>query len=90
MITVIHESTPVARKQYRCDACERIIDAVNDGRFTFAEYRKIVRAKRQGWQIQPGQKYVKQFNTDGRDVWTYRAIPEMHELCIEHDLFDDW
>lgn len=90
MITVIHESTPVARKTYHCDACDFITEALGAVPFTISDLRKIVKARRQGWQIQPGQRYVRQFNRDGSDTWTFRAIPEMHELCLERGLYPEW
>ena len=91
MVTVIHESTPTARKAYRCDACEWIENYINDGvTFTIADYRRIVKARRNGWMIQPGQRYIRQFNTDGNEAWTFRAIPEIAELCVKYELYDDW
>ena len=91
MIKTLSETMPVARKAYHCDACDWIGNYINDGvTFTIADYRQIVKAKRNQWRIQPGQRYIKQFNTDGNDVWTFRAIPEIHDLCVKYDLYDDW
>ncbi len=90
MITVIHESTPVARKTYHCNACEFVREAIGDADFTISDLRKIVKVKRQGWKIQPGQRYIKQFNRDSGETWTFRAIPEMHELCREYDLYPEY
>lgn len=90
MIKNIFESTPQARKQHTCDACQVVLDAIGARPFTISDYRLIVKAKRQGYTIQPGQRYVRQFNTDGSDKWTYRALPEMHELCRRFDLFPEW
>lgn len=91
MIKTLSERRPVARKTYPCDACYWIENYINDGvTFTIADYRTIVRAKRNGWKIQPGQQYVKQFNTNGNDTWTFRAIPEIHELCVKYELYEEW
>jgi hypothetical protein len=90
MIEVISESKPVARKKYRCDACEYVLNEVNQGTFTIAEYRLIVAAKRNGYAIVPGQQYIKQFNKDGGDTYTFRGIPAMHDLCVKYDLYPEW
>ncbi len=90
MLQLIRESNPVAKKAYNCVACEYIREFLNQGYFTISDYRKIVKAKRQGWKIQPGQRYVKQVQVDGRELITYRAIPEMDELCNLYDLWPDW
>lgn len=87
MIEIIRESKPKARKRYRCEACEFLQDELGWETFTLAECRLIVKARRNGWCIVPGRQYIRQFNTDGCDTWTFRAIPEMHELCIKHDLY---
>lgn len=87
---LIRQSEPIARKSYNCVACEYIQDFLNQGYFTIADYRQIVIAKRQGWKIQPGQKYVKQTISDGGEIITYRAIPEMDALCSKYDLFPEW
>lgn len=90
MIKVISQSTPIARKQHVCDACQFVLDAIGAVPFTISDLRKIVKAKRQDYMIQPGQQYIRQFNTDGSDTWTYRALPEMHDLCLRLDLFPEW
>lgn len=90
MADLLRESKPVARKNYHCDACEYVRESMNQGFFTFAEYRQIVKAKRQDWSIKSGQQYIKQVQVDQGDIITYRAIPEMDTLCHKYDLFPDW
>lgn len=90
MITIIRESTPVARKPYHCDACDFINEALGAVTFEISDLRKIVKARRSDWQIQPGQQYIRQFNTDGGITWTFRAIPEMHEICLKYNLYPEW
>lgn len=91
MTKVLGESTPVARKAYTCNACEWLIEALGAEAFTIAEYRLIVKARRDRWRIHPGQRYIKQFSVDmWGEAYTFRARPEMHELCLKHDLYEDW
>lgn len=88
MIEVIHESNPIARKGYQCNACEFVMDAYSDGWFTFAELREIVKARKNGFNIAKGQEYIRQFNKYSGDTWTFRAIPAIHEICIKYDMYD--
>tara|TARA_Y100000780_G_scaffold176831_1_gene162005 strand:- start:7884 stop:8156 length:273 start_codon:yes stop_codon:yes gene_type:complete len=89
MVTVISESKPTARKEHNCDACECLLaPGVNGMGYSFSELRAVVKAKRNNWKIVKGQKYVKQTNTfDGR-VFTFKAIPEIHEICVKHNLYE--
>jgi len=92
VITVIHESRPIARKAYWCNACEFIRECSDwDYRdFAMSDLRLIVKARRNGWKIQPGQRYIRQFNSDYGETWTFRAIPEMHEICRKYDLYPEY
>lgn len=89
MIQSINQSNPIARKDYYCDCCQLIRDSLPYIKFAFADLRKIVRARQDGWMIKKGNKYEYQFNTDGGDAWTFRGRLDMYELCNKYDLFDD-
>ena len=89
MITVLSESEPIARKQHNCMACEFILNCgVNGFGYTFAELRLIAKAKRNNYNVVKGQKYIRQNNICDGEIYTFKAIPEMHELCLKHDLYD--
>lgn len=90
MITVIHQSTPKARKEYNCDACEFIFGFGNirDYKFTFSEWRSIIKARDNNQKIKKGDKYIRQFNKYGNETYTFRAIPEMHAICIKYEYYD--
>lgn len=84
----LHEtSTPKARKDYHCDACDFICEVINEGYFSFAEMRLIAQAKRNGWKIKKGQIYDKTSGKWDGEFSVFRAIPEMNALCLEHDLY---
>lgn len=89
MIVTIHEVFSTARKDYHCNACEFLFNDDDMSGFTFAEYRAIVTAKWNGKKILKGQKYIRQFNTDGGHTWTFRAIPEIHKICVKYNLYDE-
>lgn len=85
---VLFDNLVKARKDYRCDAYERIMDVIEDGYFNYAELRSIVRMKRQGGLIKKGQQYRRQVNTfDG--VGTFRADPGMDAICHKYNLYEE-
>lgn len=94
MTDVIRLAHPVARKRYECNSCLFLRDVLNDRRscprFTYHELRTIVKAKRNGWCIVPGQKYIYQFARDSGETFVTRSIPEIHEICRKYDLYHEW
>lgn len=89
MIQILSESEPVARKPYDCMACEWILNGGIDGEgFTRPELRALSKARKNKWQIVKGQKYIRQNNKLGDDIYTFKAIPEIHDICLKHDLYE--
>ena len=79
-----------ARKQYDCMACDWLFNmGIRESgiKFTFSEYRSIIKAKQNNHKIQVGENYLYQFNVDGGDNWSFRAIPEIHKICLKYDLY---
>ena len=89
MITTIYEQKPIARKDYDCEASLFVRECNTVDFMTFAERRVIVKARKNGWRIKKGQRYVRQFNTYSGDTWTFRAIPEMHDICAKYDIYPE-
>lgn len=92
MISTIHQSKPKARKNYNCDACSFLF-GLNDPAeigLAFPEKRAAVKARQNKYAIQKGEKYIRQFNSDDSgNTWTFRAIPEIHEICVKHKLYEE-
>lgn len=89
MVEVIFESTPVARKSHNCMASEYILNGgINGFGYTISELRSIVKAQRNSFQIIKGQKYINQFNKCYGEVYSFKAIPAMHDLCVKYDLYE--
>ena len=81
---------PIARKDYDCDASIWIYSGDITGEYyTFSELRQIVKAKRDGWKIKKGQKYIKQTLKDGGELFTFRAREDMHKICVDNDIYRD-
>lgn len=95
MSRIISSSTPVARKNYGCDACNWIADPgfECDPSFmeilTFTEKRSIAKAHLNGWRIMKGEKHLQAtiVSCDG-DLVSWRAIPEIDAICREHALYE--
>lgn len=93
MISTIHENKVFsARKDYRCNTCKCMghMDGFTLHDLTEAEKDAIERAKENDWKIKKGEPYIRQFNTDGGDTWTFRAIPAIYQICLDHDLYGDY
>jgi hypothetical protein len=85
---IIREATPTARNDYNCDACEWLVNNGCDWTdYTYAERRLIVKARRNKWRIQKGDKYYLQVNNYYGDFGQFRAIPEMNDICIKYELY---
>ncbi len=89
MIRVLSESTPTAKKEHECMASEFILaDGISGNGYSFAELRTIAKAKRNGYKVVKGQKYIRQNNVFDGEFYTFKAIPEMHEICLKHDRYE--
>lgn len=89
MCKVIAEQTRIAHKAYEDMASVWLTNSdVQASELTFAERRAVVRARRDGWNIKPGQRYLDQsFKQDG-EVMRIRYRPDIHRICIRLDLYE--
>lgn len=88
-IQILAESNPRAAKNHRCMASDFILaNSINGYGYSFAELRVIAKAKKSKFRILKGEKYLNQRNKCDGDIYTFRAIPEMHAICLAHDLYE--
>ena len=89
-IYALRNETPTARKDYHCDACERLLEGGEPDftRYTVGEWAHILKAKANGYKIKIGDKYMKQVNVHYGDIGTFRAIPEIHAICAKYEYYD--
>lgn len=91
MARLIAQTEHVARKEHYCMAS----DFINEGgnlrgyTFTFSEWRAIIKARDNNWKIIPGQKYLKQFVSYEGSAYTFKAIPEIHAICLKYDYYQE-
>lgn len=80
-----------AKRDYRCDACEYLSEAIDSMvvKFTFSEMRAIVKARQNNWKIKKGDIYEYQTVTDSGDFWHNKMIPEIHKINCKYNLYPD-
>jgi len=89
MIEMLSNNTLVARKEYCCDASDWLLnEGINGFGFSFAELREIVIARRNGWKIKKGEKYIRQRGKYDGDLYTFKAIPAIHKICLKYNLYE--
>lgn len=96
MIQVIsNKIIKFAMKDYHCDACEYMLDFGSFNEFcqgselTFAEKRSLVRAKQKKYKIYKGDSYLRQFLNQDGDSYEFKAIAEIHEICVKYKIYQD-
>ena len=93
MTETLSQSTPTARKDYPCDACVWLLEfgnlrqIINELDLTFTQKRLIIKVFNDGRKIRKGAKYLKQNNKQGGRIFTFRAIPEIDDVCIKNDIY---
>ncbi len=88
--TICAVTYPKAQKEYDCDACRVIQNfGLNDSELTFSEYRSYIKAKRNQFKIAIGQKYVRCHGFYDGEPHTFRAIPDLDEVCRRNGYYDD-
>lgn len=86
MVRFISEFKPIARKAHRCDASAWLSNVGYEG-LTFSELRAVVKARANRWKIQKGETYIRQTLESDGDLYTFKAIPAIHEICIKYDYY---
>ena len=89
MCELLSEREPVAKKDHYCMASEWLTNSGMEPRdMTLSEAKSWVRARQNRYKIIKGQKYVNQSMKDGGEFYTFKAIPEIHKICLRYDLYD--
>ncbi len=79
-------STPKAKKDYRCDACEWLINVGTD--FLSDEECAIYEsAKAEGFKIRTGSQYIKCEGMWDGEFSVFRARPDINEICVRHQVY---
>lgn len=88
MAITLNEKFPIAIKDHECMACTWILNGGIDGNgFSRDVLRVLAKARKNNWKILKGQEYIRQFNKQDGEVYTFKAIPEVHQICLDLDLY---
>lgn len=89
---LIAESRPKARKEYECLAYGVICNTgwtVDDLDLNEGELASIAQIEERGGKIQKGEVYVRQFCEQNGDHYSWIANIEMHQICLDHELYEE-
>ena len=76
------------RKDHECNSCIWLREtALNEMKFTFSEYRSIVKAKQNKWQIPKGSRCIYLVGVWNGDFFASYSIPEIHQICCKYDIY---
>jgi len=92
VVEVISENTPTARKDHNCMASEWLTDSVyslSELPFTYKEKRAMALARKNRWKIKKGDKYLRATCKCEGELYTWKAIPAIHDICLNYDIFSD-
>lgn len=87
---VFTDSEPISRKEYYCDAYRYFLSNMAERDFNGDDLLIYQAAKADKFKIKKGTKYFKRTGLfDG--MWqTFRARIDMHNLCIKHELYEEY
>ncbi len=89
MSSIVSQNIRKARKVHDCMAYEWLSNCVDSLRgFSFTEKRAIVLARRNGGKILHGEEYLEQCISEDGIIRRFKAIPAIHKICIDHDLYE--
>ena len=80
---------PTARKEYRCQASEWVNNMMGRDDFTPDELIIFDKAKAEKFKILKGTKYRKVSGIWEGESSVFRARPDMDDICLKYDLYDD-
>lgn len=91
MPELLSQTEPIARKDHNCMAWKWMngMCDFDRGVFTFSELRAIAKAKANKGKIRKGEKYIRQSLKDSGTIYTFKAIPELHKICLKYEVYQD-
>lgn len=89
-VEVLSETCPTARKEHKCGACEWLNNSgyANEEDLTNEEWEAYKLAEENNFKIKKGEKYIRQNNKFDGEIYTFKAIPAIHEICFKYDLYE--
>lgn len=83
-----NESFTKARKEYRCDAAEWVVNGIdNDVEFSEDDQAIIDQARSEKWKIKKGTQYVKVEGMWEGEFSVFRARKDLDQICKKYSLY---
>ena len=91
---VLSHAIRTARKEYRCNACEWIVncdimDFPSDYGVTFSDKRKLVKIRQERYKILKGTKYIDYNIKDGGEISNVKSRLDANDICQKYELYED-
>ena len=81
---------PVARKEYTCQAWDWINNSgLGENEYDPEDWLIIEKARAENFKILKGTKYVCCRGKYDGEFTTFRARLDLHNICLEHELYED-
>jgi hypothetical protein len=93
MNTFYTSTEQTARKEYRCDLCQEIMD--DCGRLddmmgiSDEDAETMRRIQAEGMRIRKGEKYLRESGVYDGYWWHRRSIPEVMRIAMKNRFFED-
>ncbi len=83
--------TPIARKQYHCDASEWIANTIgwDEDEYDDADISIIRKAGHEHCKILKGTRYLKVSGIWEGEFTTFRAREDLNAICLKYDLYSE-
>ncbi len=82
-------TTPIARKDYACDAATHLSDiAVDEFDFTDKERRLMDQVHAGELKINKGEKYIKTSGLWDGESSVFRARPDLEKICVKYGIYE--
>jgi len=96
MDILLTSETRKARKDHYCNACEWLtaesasIDyLISEHGLTEDEVKSVKAAAENKWRIKKGSEYSYQTGKQDGEFTTFKAIPEIDEICQKYDMYPE-
>jgi hypothetical protein len=89
MNTLLRSSKHTAQKDYECNACLWLKDAIPHylPKMTFGEYRSIVLARRDNYKVKKGMQYLRTTGLFEGDFYSCASRIEIDKICAKYNFY---
>lgn len=88
---LVQEKKPKANKDHECDSCLYASEFIQSNglpeKITFFEKRQLIIARRKSMKIKKGNIYLNQSVEYEGALHTFKAMPEIHAICLKYDFY---